>query len=81
MLGVPDSYRGETVAAVIVLKAGYAPNAETRADILAYCKKELTPYKVPKIVEFRESLPKTLVGKVLKRELRNTIKPVGVQGA
>ena len=74
VLGVPDPYRGETVAAVIVLKAGYAPNDETRADILAYCKKELTPYKVPKIVEFRESLPKTLVGKVLKRELRNTIK-------
>jgi long-chain acyl-CoA synthetase len=81
VLGVPDPYRGETVAAVIVLKAGYAPTDETRANILAYCKKELTPYKVPKIVEFRESLPKTLVGKVLKRELKNTIKPVGVQGA
>jgi len=74
VLGVPDPYRGETVAAVIVLKAGYAPTDETRADIIAYCKKELTPYKVPKIVEFRESLPKTLVGKVLKRELKNTIK-------
>ena len=75
VLGVPDPYRGETVAAVIVLKAGYTPGDETRADILAYCKKELTPYKVPKIVEFRESLPKTLVGKVLKRELKNTIGP------
>ncbi|HKV57281.1 MAG TPA: long-chain fatty acid--CoA ligase [Ktedonobacteraceae bacterium] len=74
VLGVPDQYRGETVAAVIVLKAGYAPSDETRKDIIAYCKKELTPYKVPKIVEFRESLPKTLVGKVLKRELKNTIK-------
>jgi long-chain acyl-CoA synthetase len=74
VLGVPDSYRGETVAAVIVLKNAYAPSEETRAAIIAYCKKELTPYKVPKIVEFRESLPKTLVGKVLKRELRNTIK-------
>jgi long-chain acyl-CoA synthetase len=81
VLGVPDSYRGETVAAVIVLKNGYTPSEETRAAIIAYCKKELTPYKVPKIVEFRESLPKTLVGKVLKRELRNTIKPLGVQGA
>ena len=47
-------------------KRGDAP------DIIAYCKKELTPYKVPKIVEFRESLPKTLIGKVLKRELRAT---------
>ncbi len=74
VLGVPDPYRGETVAAVVVLKAGYAPTDETRADIIAHCKKELTPYKVPKIVEFRESLPKTLVGKVLKRELKNTIK-------
>jgi len=74
VLGVPDSYRGETVAAVIVLKTGYAPSDETRAGIIAYSKKELTPYKVPKIVEFRESLPKTLVGKVLKRELKNTIK-------
>ena len=81
VLGVPDAYRGETVAAVIVLKSGYAPAEETRAAIIAYCKKELTPYKVPKIVEFRESLPKTLVGKVLKRELRNTIKPTGVQEA
>lgn len=74
VLGVPDPYRGETVAAIIVLKPGYAPTGETRADIIAYCKKELTAYKVPKIVEFRESLPKTLVGKVLKRELKNTIK-------
>jgi long-chain acyl-CoA synthetase len=74
VLGVPDPYRGETVAAVIVLKNGYAPTDEVRADLIAYCKKELTPYKVPKIVEFRESLPKTLVGKVLKRELKNTIK-------
>lgn len=81
VLGVPDAYRGETVAAVIVLKSGCAPTDETRADIIAYCKKELTSYKVPKLVEFRDSLPKTLVGKVLKRELKNTIKPLGVQGA
>ena len=75
VVGVPHEYRVETVAAVIVLKPGYAPSEETRQDILAYCKKELTPYKVPKIVEFRESLPKSLIGKVLKRELRETIQP------
>jgi long-chain acyl-CoA synthetase len=73
VVGVPHEYRVETVAAVIVLKPGYAPSEETRQDILAFCKKELTPYKVPKIVEFRESLPKSLIGKVLKRELRDTI--------
>lgn len=47
VVGVPHEYRVETVAAVIVLKPGYAPSDETRLDILAYCKKELTPYKVP----------------------------------
>ena len=74
VIGVPDEYRGETVAAVIVLKPGFEPSEETREDILAYSKKNLTPYKVPKIVVFRESLPKSLIGKVLKRELRETIK-------
>ncbi len=74
VIGVPDEYRGETVAAVIVLKHGFEPSEETREDILAYSKKNLTPYKVPKIVVFRESLPKSLIGKVLKRELRETIK-------
>jgi long-chain acyl-CoA synthetase len=73
VVGVPHEYRVETVAAVIVLKPGYAPTEETCRGILAFCKKELTPYKVPKIVEFRASLPKSLIGKVLKRELRETI--------
>jgi len=75
VIGVPHEYRGETVAAVIVLKPGFEPSEDTREDIIAYCKKELTPYKVPKLVEFRQSLPKTLIGKVLKRELRETFKP------
>nr|HLZ62237.1 AMP-binding protein [Ktedonosporobacter sp.] len=70
--GVPDEYRGETVAAFVVLKAGIAPSEETRQQILAFCKQELTAYKVPKILEFRASLPKSLVGKVLRRELHIT---------
>ena len=70
--GTPDEYRGETVAAFIVLKPGFAPTDETRKDILAFCKQELAAYKVPKILEFRDSLPKTLVGKVLRRELKVT---------
>ena len=76
VIGVPHEYRGETVAAVIVLKPGVEASVETRDEILAYCKKQLTPYKVPKIIEFRESLPKSLIGKVLKRELRETFKPL-----
>jgi long-chain acyl-CoA synthetase len=75
VIGVPHEYRGETVAAIIVLKPGFEPSEDTREDIIAYCKKVLTPYKVPKLVEFRESLPKTLIGKVLKQELRETFKP------
>ncbi len=74
VVGVPHEYRVETVAAVIVLKPGFEASEAMREDIIAYCKKELASYKVPKIVEFRESLPKTLIGKVLKQELRETIK-------
>jgi len=70
VIGVPDEYRGETVAAFIVLKPGVAASEETRQDILAYSRRELAGYKVPKKLEFRESLPKSLIGKVLRRELR-----------
>lgn len=70
VIGVPDAYRGETVAAFVALKPGFEQSDATRQNILAFCKKELTPYKVPKVLEFRDSLPKTLVGKVLRRELR-----------
>jgi long-chain acyl-CoA synthetase len=68
--GVADAYRGETVAAFIVLKPGIEASEETKLELLQYCKQELTPYKVPRILEFRESLPKSLVGKVLRRALR-----------
>ena len=70
--GTPDEYRGETVAAFIVLKPGIAANDETRQRIIAYCKQNLAAYKVPKIVEFRATLPKSLIGKVLRRELKIT---------
>jgi long-chain acyl-CoA synthetase len=72
VVGVPDEYRGETVAAFVVLKPGVAASEETRQDILAFSKRELASYKVPKKLEFRESLPKSLIGKVLRRELRET---------
>ncbi|MFC0295976.1 long-chain-fatty-acid--CoA ligase [Geobacillus jurassicus] len=66
-VGVPDPYRGETVKAVIVLKDGMQASEE---EILAHCRKNLAAYKVPRIVEFRAELPKTNVGKILRRALR-----------
>jgi long-chain acyl-CoA synthetase len=67
-IGVPHPKRGEVVKIFIVLKSGETLN---RQEILDWCGKRLASYKVPKEVEFRDSLPKTLVGKVLRRELRN----------
>lgn len=64
--GVPDPYRGETVKAWIVKKEGDETDAET---IIDWSKNHLAKYKYPRIIEFREELPKTGVGKVLKREL------------
>ncbi len=66
-IGVPDPYRGESVKAFVVLKPGQAATAE---DIIAFCKGKLAPFKVPKQVAFEKELPKTMVGKVLRRELR-----------
>jgi long-chain acyl-CoA synthetase len=64
--GVPDDYQGEAVKAWIVLREGQQVTAE---EIRAYCKDKLVGYKVPRSVEFRDTLPKTMVGKVLRREL------------
>lgn len=72
VVGTPDEYRGETVTAFVVLAAGVSACEETRQDILAFCRQELTAYKVPKKLEFRTSLPKSLIGKVLRRELRHS---------
>lgn len=66
-LGVPDAYRGETPKVYIVLKEG---QTATEEEIIAYCREKLAKYKVPTLVEFRQELPKTLVGKVLRRVLR-----------
>ncbi|WP_026693715.1 long-chain-fatty-acid--CoA ligase [Peribacillus kribbensis] len=64
--GVPDPYRGETVKAFIVLKEG---KTVTEQDMDAFVRKHLAAYKVPRIYEFRSSLPKTAVGKILRRIL------------
>ena len=64
--GVPDRYRGETVKAYVVLKDG---ETATEEEILEYCAENLAKYKAPKIVEFRQELPKTMIGKILRRSL------------
>lgn len=66
-IGVPDEKTGETVKLVVVRKD---PNL-TETQILAYCRENMTAYKQPRVIEFREELPKTPVGKILRRELRS----------
>jgi long-chain acyl-CoA synthetase len=68
VIGVPDQARGEIVKAVIVKK----DPALDEAAIIEHCRENLTAYKVPKIIEFRDELPKTNVGKILRRELRES---------
>ena len=67
-VGIPDTYRGETVKIFVVLKAG---QKATDKELIDFCKTKLAPYKVPKIVEFRESIPKSAVGKILRKILRD----------
>ena len=64
--GMPDPVKGEVTVAWVVLKAGAAATAD---ELRAYCRERLAPYKVPARVEFRTELPKTMVGKVLRRAL------------
>lgn len=66
-IGVPDSYSGERVKAYIVLKDG---QEATEQEIIDYCKEKLVKYKVPKYLEFIDQLPKSAVGKILRKELR-----------
>ena len=65
-VGVPDEYKGEVPKVFIVLKEG---ETATEEEIIAYCKENLAKYKIPKYVEFRKELPKTMVGKILRRVL------------
>ncbi len=64
--GIPDPYRGETVKAWVVLRP---QKTTTEEDIKAWCQERLAKYKVPTQIEFRDELPKTTVGKILRREL------------
>jgi long-chain acyl-CoA synthetase len=72
VIGIPDPQTpgNERVKAFVVLKDGYKEGDDLANEIKEFCKKSLAPYKVPKSVEFRKELPETLVGKVLRKELR-----------
>ena len=74
--GVPDDYQGEAVKAWVVLRSGQQATVD---EIRQYCRQKLAAYKVPKHVEFRENLPKSMVGKVLRRLLAQEEKAKRVQ--
>lgn len=67
-VGIPHEARGEIVKAYVIVREG---EELSRSDVIAYCRKKLANYKVPRRVEFRRELPKTMVGKVLRRALRD----------
>jgi long-chain acyl-CoA synthetase len=67
-VGIPDDYRGESLKAFVVLNPGETATAE---DIIAWCREKLTAYKIPREVEFRDSVPRTATGKALRRILRD----------
>ncbi|MDD4074773.1 MAG: AMP-binding protein [Eubacteriales bacterium] len=69
VIGIPDPYRMQRVKAFVMLKPGIVASEEIKQDILAYCRLHIAKYAMPYDVEFRESLPKTLVGKVAYRVL------------
>jgi long-chain acyl-CoA synthetase len=67
VIGVPDTYRGETVKAFVALKQGAEVGPE---EIIAFCRERLAAYKYPRLVEFVPEIPKTATGKFLRRALR-----------
>jgi acyl-coenzyme A synthetase/AMP-(fatty) acid ligase len=71
-IGLPDPNRpgSEIVASAIVLKSGIEKSTEMKQRIIQYMRDKVAPYKVPRIIEFKDELPLSPVGKVLKRELR-----------
>jgi long-chain acyl-CoA synthetase len=66
-IGIPDAYRGETVKAFVVAKPG---EILTEEEITQWCKEKLAVYKVPKMIEFVDALPKSAIGKILRREVK-----------
>jgi len=78
-IGLPDPKRpgSELVASAIVLKEGIVADNAAKERIIAYMKEKVAPYKVPKIIEFMDELPMSAVGKILKRELRESMAEKG----
>jgi long-chain acyl-CoA synthetase len=70
-VGVPDEHSGEVVKLFVVRK----DPSLTEEALKQFCRENLTGYKRPKLIEFRDSLPKSNVGKILRRELRDESKP------
>ena len=68
--GVPDPTRGQVVKATIVLNKGYEPSEELQKEIQEFVKHNTAPYKYPRVIEFVDSLPKTISGKVRRQEIR-----------
>jgi len=68
VVGVPDPYRGETVKAFVSLKADASTTPE---ELIAFCKQRMAAYKYPRQVEILDEVPKTVTGKVLRRQLRD----------
>jgi long-chain acyl-CoA synthetase len=67
VIGIPDALRGERIKAFVILKPGAAA---TRTKLISFCRDRLAPYKVPRAVEFRATLPRTATGKVSRRLLK-----------
>jgi len=70
VIGVPDVVRGQNTKAFVVLTEGYAPSRELEQEIIDFCRSEIAVYKLPREVEFVETLPRTVTGKLLRRVLR-----------
>ena len=69
VIGVPDAYKMQKVKAFVKLAAGVPANEQTKKELLDYCRRNIAKYAMPYDIEFREDMPKTLVGKVAYRVL------------
>lgn len=68
VIGIVDAYRGETVKAIVSPKPGATADTDER---IAFCRERMASYQVPRVIESRDELPKTVTGKILRRQLRD----------